>query len=288
MAIHRIWLGCPVWGRKDWVGELFCDGTPQTRFLSEYATVFNAVEGNTTFYGTPSPETVERWSEQTSESFRFCFKLPRTVTHDRQLSNARHETEGFLARMAPLGQRLGPFMIQLPPHFSPRQLPILEDFLCALPRSYRYAVEVRHPGFFAGAAADELDAVLVEQGVDRIMLDTRGLHARGPIDASHAASQAKKPKLPLRVAVTSGVPLVRFVADPSEAANDVLLAEWAERLAGWLRDGLDPYMFMHAPSDFFAPRLARALLRKLSEHLDVGEMNVWPAEQGHDHQMDLF
>ena len=42
------------------------------------------MEGNTTFYATPTPEIVERWRDQVPETFRFCFKLPKTVTHDRR------------------------------------------------------------------------------------------------------------------------------------------------------------------------------------------------------------
>lgn len=288
MAIERLWLGCPVWGRKDWVGELLRPGTPQGRYLSEYATVFNAVEGNTTFYATPTPEIVERWRDQVPETFRFCFKLPKTVTHDRQLVNARREAEGFINRMAPLGQRLGPFMIQLPPHFGPRQLPVLEDFLVSLPGPFAYAVEVRHPDLHEGPACAELDAVLREQGADRVVLDTRGLHARAPIDPHHAASQAKKPKLPLHVAVTGTQPLVRFIGDPEEGANEGLLWGWAKRIAAWVEDGLRPYVFMHCPNDFFAPRLARRFHAMLSERTGVGEMPAWPAEQSQVKQMDLF
>ncbi|MBL4685229.1 MAG: DUF72 domain-containing protein [Nannocystaceae bacterium] len=180
MAIEGVHLGCPVWGRKDWVGELFRPGTQQPQFLETYAKVFNAVEGNTTFYATPSPDTVARWRDHTPSTFRFCFKLPRTVTHDRLLANARREAEGFIERMAPLGPRLGPFMIQLPPHFGPQHLPRLEDFVGTLPGEYTYAVEVRHPGLLAGTPCQELDAVLHEQG-NR----SRGArHARAPCAAA--------------------------------------------------------------------------------------------------------
>ena len=288
MAIERIFLGCPVWGRKDWVGELFRPGTPQAHYLDEYAKVFNAVEGNTTFYATPAPEIVSRWGEQVPPQFRFCFKLPRTVTHDRQLTHARREAEGFLARMAPLHERLGPFMIQLPPHFGPDKLPVLEDFLGALPGGLSYAVEVRHPDLYEGSACDELDAVLREQGVDRVVLDTRGLHARPPDTPEDAAAQAKKPKVPLHAVVTGRHPLVRFIGDPDPAANEGLLWGWAKRIADWLAEGRTPYVFIHSPNDFFAPRLARQLMTMLSARTLVGEMPVWPAEQGKSHQMDLF
>lgn len=288
MTIERIRLGCPVWGRKDWVDELFRPGTPQTGYLAEYAKVFNAVEGNTTFYATPSPEIVQRWRDATPPSFRFCFKLPKTVTHDRQLTNARREAEGFVARMAPLGERLGPFMIQLPPHFGPRQLPTLEDFLGALPAEFQYAVEVRHPALFDGAACEELDAVLGEQGVDRIILDTRGLHARPPIDPHHAASQARKPKLPVHDAVIGSRPLVRVIGDPEASKNEGLLWGWARRVAQWLEEGHDPFVFMHCPNDFYAPRLARTFMTMLAERAEIGTMPPWPADQSRAHQMDLF
>lgn len=288
MAIEGVHLGCPVWGRKDWVGELFRPGTQQPQFLETYAKVFNAVEGNTTFYATPSPDTVARWRDHTPSTFRFCFKLPRTVTHDRLLANARREAEGFIERMAPLGPRLGPFMIQLPPHFGPQHLPRLEDFVGTLPGEYTYAVEVRHPGLLAGTPCQELDAVLHEQGIDRVVLDTRGLHARPPVDPHHAASQSRKPKLPLHAVPVGPRPIVRFVADPDPVKSEALLLDWADRVAQWLAQGLHPYVFMHCPNDFFAPGLARTFMAMLSDRANVGEMPVWPAAQGRKHQMELF
>ncbi len=80
-------------------------GRPRTADAQErlrhYAGWCNAVEGNTTFYATPSRATVESWASQTPEHFRFAAKLPRTVTHGRQLNGADLRT--FLHVIEPLG-----------------------------------------------------------------------------------------------------------------------------------------------------------------------------------------
>jgi uncharacterized protein YecE (DUF72 family) len=50
VAIPGYYLGCPGWGTKTWVGRLFPTSTRSTELLELYARVFNAVEGNTTFF----------------------------------------------------------------------------------------------------------------------------------------------------------------------------------------------------------------------------------------------
>lgn len=279
MGIARYHLGCPVWGRRDWVGELFRQGTRAADQLSEYARVFNAVEGNTTFYAVPPADIVARWRDQTPASFAFCFKLPRTITHDKLLRGARREAEAFVTRMSPLHDRMGPVMVQLPAAFGPRDLPVLEDFLIALPPGPTYAVEVRHPEFHAGAAADDLDAVLASLAVDRVVLDTTGLFRASPdSDEATAEAQRKKPRVPLRATVTAGRPLLRYVGETSPDANEDLLAAWAERVDGWIEAGLHPYVFVHSPDDHFAPRMGAAFHRLLAMRRDdVGELPRFPA-----------
>ena len=117
MAIRGYYLGCPGWGIKSWVGRLFPTSTRPTEFLERYAQVFNSVEGNTTFYALPARETVERWRDQVPDDFRFCFKFPREVSHDKLLIDCAGEVETFLERIAPLGAKLGALMLQLPPRF---------------------------------------------------------------------------------------------------------------------------------------------------------------------------
>ncbi len=286
--IRRVYLGLPVWNRADWAGELYPPGTPANRRLAAYARFFNAVEGNTTFYSTPTADTVARWAEQTPPEFRFCFKLPRRITHERMLTNARREAEVFMQVMEPLGSRLGPVMIQLPPRFGPERLVTLEDFLLSLPPVTSYAVEVRHPGYFSGAPAQELDAVLAELGVDRVILDTRGVHEAEGDDPALVEAHQRKPRLPVPVVATAGRPLLRFIANPALPANDARLARWAGQAQAWLDQGREPYLFMHVPNDFYAPALARRMFDLLSARVDVGQLPAWVGEQPSPEQVSLF
>ncbi len=83
--------------------------------LAAYATWCETVEGNTTFYATPPSTTIDRWLAETPDGFQFCFKLPRTITHERRLRNAADLTDEFCERIAPLGERLGPDPDPTPP-----------------------------------------------------------------------------------------------------------------------------------------------------------------------------
>jgi uncharacterized protein YecE (DUF72 family) len=277
----RIHLGMPFWSFDDWQGSLYPADSRPADYLSQYARVFSAVEGNTTFYAEPSARTVATWGRATPPDFRFCFKLPRTITHDAMLQDVDKETAAFLERMRPLGDRLGPIMIQLPPSFGARELPRLEDFLAALPRDLRFTVELRDPELAEdGMPARLADDLLQSADVGRVIMDTRPLRD-GPSDHPDIlAARHKKPNLPVREEALSDDPVVRIVFHPDPAINERWLDRWARILAGWIRDGLVPVVFVHSPSNRESPAIARALLQRLDAIEPVGGMPDWPGEAG--------
>lgn len=280
MAAPHVWLGCPIWGRKDWVGELLAPGTKSVDFLRRYAEVFDAVEGNTTFYATPTPEIVQRWVEATPASFRFCFKLPKAVTHERGLVAVEGATQRFLDRLRPLGPRLGPFMVQLPPSFGPPRLSVLEAFLRGLPKDLRFCLEVRHPGFFAETPAERrLTAMLVESDVERVVLDTKAIYADMPLDEDLRIARGKKPLLPVPTVVEGKHPVLRLIVPPEPEVAVPRIDAWILRVLAWLRQGRSPYVFLHCPNDFHAPGLARTFHDRLAEQLGTEPMPPWPAER---------
>ncbi|MCE2861125.1 MAG: hypothetical protein RIR76_1479 [Verrucomicrobiota bacterium] len=276
----RLRVGCPVWAHAAWKGGFFTAGARRQEFLPQYASVFGAAEANPTFYGLPSRETVARWSVEAPPDFRFCFKFPRTITHDRQLRDAGRETDEFLERLAPLGARLGSFFLQLHSSFGAARLDMLGGYLRKLPATFSYAVEVRAPEFFdAGPAERALDALLAEAGVDRVNFDTRGLFASLADDEFTRDAKRKKPRVPLRTTVTARRPFVRFVGDPEIPRNAPLLDAWADVIAGWLRRGLQPYFFTHHPDDTLAPALARDFQGRVqARYPAAGNPPAWPAE----------
>jgi uncharacterized protein YecE (DUF72 family) len=140
----ELYLGTQGWSYRDWVGPFYRDGTQSKDYLTQYARAFNAVELDTTFYGTPTAGRVEAWKAATPDDFRFTAKVPRTITHDRHLQDADEEMATFLDVMAALSPKLGAILVQLPPDFSADERPQLRAFLERLPRDFSFAVEFRH------------------------------------------------------------------------------------------------------------------------------------------------
>ena len=272
MPPTRYYLGCPGWGIKSWVGRLFPAGTRPADFLARYAEVFNTVEGNTTFYALPTAELVARWRAQVPDSFRFCFKFPRVISHDKLLTDCDAELATFLDRLAPLGERLGALFLQLPPRFGAAQLPRLAAFLDRLPRALRVAVELREPALIPPPPG--LRALLAARGVDLAIMDTRGIHASKSL--RFAEVRGRKPALPVFTDATADHPLVRFVPHEDFAESRAHAAGWARQLATWIAAGKRPYFFMHAPDDTFAPENAYAFHALVAAEADVGALPAWP------------
>ncbi len=281
MAIRGYYLGCPAWGFKEWVGNLYPRGCRAGEYLSRYAEVFNAVEGNTTFYSLPAVETVQRWREATPQSFRFCFKFPRTITHLKLLRGAAAETGEFLARMHPLGERLGPFMLQLPPAFGPDSMGILDRFLASLPESFRYSVELRHRSFYANCdVAEQANALLEARGCERVIMDTRALRSGDDQHPGVLAARHRKPDLPVSELALGPNPLIRFIGHPEASVNQRWIESWCRVVAGWMAEGRKPYVFVHCPDNTFAPSFGRRFHETLAVSCDPGEMPAWPGEKG--------
>lgn len=261
----RFFLGCAVWAHKDWVGELFPAGSKSADLLNLYSRRLTTVEGNTTFYATPGEQVVARWAAETPDTFRFCLKLPRDVSHAGALVPQIAQTRSFVERMQLLGPRLGPFFLQLPPSFHPRQLPDLAQWLAAWPAEERISVEVRHIDWFAPAAEHALSALLAQHHAGRVLMDVRPLdlgHLPGAEEDMRRARD-NKPAVPLHLVQTSNIALVRFIGHPDADRNLPLIDDWAGTIAGWLAAGVDVYFFMHCPVERISPTLCWMLQERL-------------------------
>ena len=174
-----------MWSHSNWQESVYGHGTKQAERLARYATIFNTVEGNTSFYATPAQQTVMNWHSATPESFRFTFKLPQTITHQRLLQHCGQELKDFFQIMTPLIDKTGIWKIQLPAHFGPENLPALAQFLDQIPQGLTYGVEVRHAAFFAkGDAERALNRLLIDKKVNRIIMDSRPLFALPPCNVA--------------------------------------------------------------------------------------------------------
>lgn len=295
MAIHHYYLGCPEWANKDWKGTLYKPKTKASDFLGQYASVFNTVEGNTTFYALPKETTVSRWIEETPEHFRFCFKFPKKISHQHRLRNVDEELSYFFKTMDPLTNRLGPFFLQLPPSFGAKDLPVLKQFFEKLSNAFHYVVEVRHPDFFdEGSNEAKFHELLQHFEADRVVFDTSQLQSADipEDDVETLKARSRKPNVPVRYTALSQHPFVRFVGHPDNSKNIETLADWAKRVSEWIANGKKPYIFIHTPNDVYAPHLARDFHQLLFENSSaIGMLPKWPSEEAElkdNIQMTMF
>lgn len=146
----RLRLGTQGFAFDDWVGPFYPPGTPSTGYLELYAQHFSTVEIDATFYATPRASVVEGWRQRTPDGFRFAAKFPKQITHDKQLVDAQADAASFVERMQLLGDKLAVLTLQFAYDFSPEGFSRLDDFLGALPKGPRYAVEVRNRKWLTG------------------------------------------------------------------------------------------------------------------------------------------
>jgi uncharacterized protein YecE (DUF72 family) len=144
-------LGTSSFTADGWQVSFYPPGTQPRNFLSYYATQFNTVEIDSTYYGTPSAQTVTNWFERTPPDFVFAAKVPQVITHQKLLVNCEAEFDEFLERMNLLSQKLGPLLLQFP-WFNKNEIQAdefcrrLRSFLDRLKRfsAARFAVEIRN------------------------------------------------------------------------------------------------------------------------------------------------
>ena len=266
-------IGCPVWGYKEWVGNFFPPHTPSSDFLRLYSSQFNAVEGNTVFYALPSSETVARWCQQTPSTFRICPKVSRSISHQAHLENSQNEMLQFIERMSELGTRLGPMFLQLPPVFGPTQLPRLEAFLNYWPTDMRLAVEVRHPDFYIEQHALTLNTLLSQHKVARVMMDTRPIRTGSAKEQQILQARERKPNLPLQIDTTTDFTFLRYIGHPRMEVNAQLLDTWSEQIGQWLKQGITVYAFCHCPFTIHSPEICTALYQRVSTLVSLPPLN---------------
>ncbi|MFC7716346.1 DUF72 domain-containing protein [Nonomuraea recticatena] len=254
----RLHVGCAMWTHAPWQGRFLPSPLPQGERLRAYASWCDAVEGNTTFYATPARSSVESWARQTDPSFRFVVKLPKPITHERRLTGAEEELRTFLEAMEPLGPRAHALWIQLPGSFAPTDLGALAGFLRGLPRSHRYAVEVRHRAFFDDERSERLlERVLADAGAEWIPFDTTTLFQSPPTSDAERDAWTKKPRVPRRSRALTDRPIVRYLGRDSTERTVEGWRHWVGTVTEWLREGRSPTVFIHTPDNADALPLAR-------------------------------
>jgi uncharacterized protein YecE (DUF72 family) len=152
---ENLYLGTVSWSKQDWVGSFYPANLKPAQFLEAYARTFSTVEIDSTFYSIPQRSMVAGWRDRTPEEFVFAAKVPRVITHQKVLANCQGELSAFLKNMEPLGDKLGPLLLQFPYFnknvFASREQfdRLLRPFLDLLPTGFRFSVEIRNKNWIS-------------------------------------------------------------------------------------------------------------------------------------------
>jgi uncharacterized protein YecE (DUF72 family) len=227
-----VWIGTSGWQYRDWRERFYPKGVPTARWLEHYAAGFATVESNNAFYNLPERRVFEAWAARTPPDFMMAVKVSRYLTHIRRLQEPAEPVARFVERVAGLGPKLGPVLLQLPPSFrcdAERLAATLDEF----PREFRVAVEFRHKTWFV----DEIRALLTERGAALCLADRRG------------------PLTPLwRTAPWTYLRFHEGRTAPLPCYGRAALASWATRLAdGWGPDA-DCWVYFNNDPRGCAPR----------------------------------
>jgi uncharacterized protein YecE (DUF72 family) len=237
-------IGCSGWNYKHWREVVYPKGLPPSRWLEHYATLFDTVEVNATFYRLPRPESVARWVEQTPPDFVSAVKASRYLTHVKRLRDLDEGVARYYAAIAPLvrSPKLGPVLWQLPETFhrdDERLAAALERF----PRG-RHCFEFRHASWFE----PDVYELLRRHSAALVIGDT--------------------PQRPFQTReLTAGWTYVRFHTGRAEGGNygEDELDEWAGQIDEWRRE-VDVYAYFN--NDWNAFAVANAL--SLAERVGAG------------------
>lgn len=249
-ASPKIYVGCAKWGRTEWLGKIYPEGTKEAKFLDHYVKHYNSIELNATHYRIFPPSTVGKWAERAGDKdFVFCPKVPQTISHYSTFTNIDDKTNSFLQSIHAFGKHLGPVFLQVSDKFSPKKKENVLNYLKSLPTDLQFFFEVRNETWFADKAETEsLIHALNEMNVGFIITD-----AAGRRDCVH-------------MFLTIPKAFVRFVGNSLHPSDFARIDAWVDRIKQWLDAGLQElYYFMHMHDEAYSPELSLYLVEKLNK-----------------------
>ena len=246
----EIFVGCAKWGRKDWVGKIYPQGTKEADFLSHYAKHFNCIELNATFYRIPTVSQTSGWAAKVGKDFKFSPKFTDRISHLKRLKDVKELTDQFLAGISGFKDNLGPVFLMPHPGMGPKTLDTTEAFIQSLPKDIELFVELRNPQWFADPDAfKSMFNMLEKNKAGSIITD-----ASGRRDCVH-------------MRLTTPVAFIRFVGNGLYPTDYTRVDAWVQRIKSWMENGIQKvYFFMHQHEEIYSPELCRYVIQQLNKH----------------------
>lgn len=239
----RYITGTSGWSYDHWQEIFYPQGLNAAKRLEYYASRFDSVEINNTFYRLPSEETFIKWRETVTDDFLFSVKASRYITHMKKLKNCEPSIAGFLEKSGLLGHKLGPILFQLPPgwHFNGERL---STFLSLLDPRFKYAFEFRDMSWFN----DEAYRLLEKHGAALCLYHMPGFETPQILTAPFAYLRFH------------GTNYLYCGSYPEEE-----ICRWAEIIKKFSNKGIDIYTYFNNDAEANAVKDALRLKKALNE-----------------------
>lgn len=244
-GLENISIGCAKWNKTDLKG-FYPKGTKDE--LTYYATQFNSIELNATFYGMPTSEQVLTWKEKTPPDFKFFPKITNTVSHFRRLLNIDDAVTQFATAVLNFDKKLGMVFLQLHDNFKPKDYERLEQFVNKWPKEVPLAIELRNTEWFTDdEILDKTCQLFEENNITNIIVDTAG----------------RRDMLHMRLTTPNA--FIRYVGANAESDYE-RLDDWLKHLTTWKKEGLQNlYFFVHQNIEKASPLLSAYFIEKLNK-----------------------
>lgn len=244
-TVPNLYVGCAKWNKADLKG-FYPRGTKDE--LSYYATQFNSIELNATFYRIFPPDVFASWYDKTPTDFRFFPKVFQGVSHWKRLNDFEAYLNEYILAASNLKEKLQMPFLQLHNNFGPKNMDRLVPFFEALPKDIRLAIEFRHTDWFSDVTiAQELYEILEAHQVTNIIVDTAG----------------RRDLLHMRM--TTDTAFIRYNGANHKSDYD-RLNDWIDRLEEWIAQGLQNiYFFVHQNLEKASPLLSAHFIEKAND-----------------------
>src|SRR4051794_15938105 len=162
-------IGTSGWQYRDWRYRYYPRGVPQRRWFEHLMDDFRTVELNVTFYRLPKAEVFAGWYDRSPADAVITVKASRYLTHVKRLRDPAPSVAMLMERVAPLRDKLGPVLVQLPPDLR-ADTDALDTTLAAFPAGIRLAVEPRHESWWT----DDVRGILEKHNAALCWADRQG------------------------------------------------------------------------------------------------------------------
>lgn len=242
-------IGVAKWSRSA-LPNFYPRGTKDE--LSYYASQFNSIELNASFYRMFPEEQFKTWYEKVAQDFQFFPKIYQAVSHRKRLNGTEIFVDDFVTNLLPLKEKLGMVFLQMPGNFMPKFIERLEPFFQHWPDEIPLAAEFRHHSWYSDEeVTEQLNEILIKNNVAHIITDTPG----------------RRDLLHMRL--TTPTAFIRYNSSnhPSDYRR---LDEWLDRLEEWKEMGLENlYFFVHQKMGKDAPFLSAYFIEEFNKKFNT-------------------